>query len=66
MKVLNLTLNKKSGTESVSFSVKRMVNAGYVGRDRDALQRHIEEMIKEGISTPEETSTPHGVADSIA
>ena len=62
MKVLELTLKKKSGTESLSFPVKRMVNAGYVGRDQEAVRSHIEELKKEGVPVPEETPTLYPVA----
>jgi len=65
MKVLNLTLNKKSGTESLSFSVRRMVNAGFVGRDREAVRRHIEELKKEGVPVPEEVPTLYPVASYL-
>lgn len=65
MKVLNLTLNKRGGTEPVSFSVRRMVNAGYVGRDREAVRRHIEELRKEGVPVPEETPTLYPVASYL-
>lgn len=65
MKVLNLTLNKKSGTEPLSFSVRRMVNAGFVGRDREAVRRHIEELKKEGVPVPEEVPTLYPVASYL-
>lgn len=65
MKVLNLTLSEKGGTEPVSFSVRRMVNAGYVGRDREAVKRHIEELKKEGVPVPEETPTLYPVASYL-
>ena len=36
----------------LQFKVNRMVNAGYVGRDRKAVEAHIEELKKEGVPTP--------------
>jgi len=57
MKALNLTLNQKGRREPVSFSVRRMVNAGFVGRDREAVRRHIAELKKEGVPVPEEVPT---------
>jgi hypothetical protein len=52
MKSINLNLVKKSGTSSIQFEIKRMVNAGYVGRDQKAVRAHIEELKKEGIAPP--------------
>ena len=65
MKVLNLILKKKDEIQPLSFSVKRMVNAGYVGRDREAVRRHIEELKKEGVPVPEETPTLYPVASYL-
>ncbi len=65
MKVLNLTLKKKSGIQPLSFSVRRMVNAGYVGRDQEAVREHIEELKKEGVPVPEETPALYPVASYL-
>lgn len=65
MKVLNLTLSKNGGTELVNFSVRRMVNAGYVGRDQEAVRRHIEELRKEGVPVPEEVPTLYPVSSYL-
>ncbi|MBA7612737.1 hypothetical protein ES703_19974 [subsurface metagenome] len=65
MKVLNLILKEKGGTRPFSFSVRRMVNAGYVGRDREAVRRHIEELKKEGVPAPEEVPTLYPVASYL-
>lgn len=62
MKVLNLTLKKNGGAQPLSFSVRRMVNAGFVGRDQEAVRRHIEELKREGIPAPEEVPTLYPVA----
>lgn len=62
MKVLNLALKKKSGTQPLSFTVKRMVNAGYVGRDQVTVNQHIKELKKEGVPVPEEVPTLYPVA----
>jgi hypothetical protein len=52
MKLLELTV--VSGTSSIprQFPVKRMVNAGYVGRDVKAVKAHIEELSREGVPAP--------------
>ena len=65
MKVLNLTLKEKGGTRPLSFSVRRVVNAGFVGRDQEAVRRHIEELKKEGVPAPEEVPTLYPVASYL-
>ncbi|MDP3879452.1 MAG: DUF2848 family protein [Dehalococcoidales bacterium] len=62
MKDLNLTLKTATGTQPVSFKVKRMVNAGYVGRDQETVVKHIEELKKEGVPAPDEVPTLYPVA----
>jgi hypothetical protein len=65
MKALDLTLKEKGGTRPLSFSVRRMVNAGFVGRDQEAVRRHIEELKKEGVPAPEEAPTLYPVASYL-
>ena len=65
MKVLHLTLKRKAKTESLDFSVRRMVNAGYTGRNQEAVRSHIEELKKEGVPAPEETPTLYPVASNL-
>lgn len=65
MKVLNLTVRERGKEETLSFSVKRMVNAGYVGRDQEAVKKHIEELKKEGVSAPDEVPTLYPVASYL-
>jgi hypothetical protein len=38
-----------------SFTPRRVVLAGYTGRDREAVQRHIDELLAQGIPAPERT-----------
>jgi hypothetical protein len=52
MKALDLKLVRREGIEPLAFTVRRMVNAGYVGRDRQAVLAHIEELRKEGVPPP--------------
>jgi len=52
---LNLTLETQEGTRPLTFSVKTLINAGYVGRDQAEVRRHIEELAAEGIPAPETT-----------
>jgi len=65
MHVLNLVVKGKGGTYEFVFPVKRMVNAGYVGRDQEAVKRHIEELKVNGIPAPEEVPTLYPVASYL-
>jgi hypothetical protein len=38
-----------------SFTPRRVVLAGYTGRDRAAVQRHIDELLAQGVPAPERT-----------
>jgi hypothetical protein len=63
--VLNLTVKAKDGMRNLAFPVKRMVNAGYVGRDQEAVKRHIEELKVKGVPAPEEVPTLYPVASYL-
>src|SRR4051812_13824317 len=39
----------------IDFVPRRVVLAGYTGRDREAVQRHIDELLAQGIPAPERT-----------
>jgi hypothetical protein len=65
MKTLNLTVKGKRGARELAFPVKRMVNAGYVGRDQEAVKKHIEELKREGIPAPPEIPTLFPVASYL-
>jgi len=65
MKALNLTLKERGGARPLSFSVRRMVNAGFVGRNREAVLKHIAELKKEGVPAPEEVPTLYPVASYL-
>jgi hypothetical protein len=49
---LSLTLVAEGRFYPLTFPVRRVVNAGYVGRDRAAVEAHIEELSREGIPPP--------------
>jgi hypothetical protein len=38
-----------------TFTPRKIVLAGYTGRDREAVQRHIDELLEQGIPAPEKT-----------
>jgi hypothetical protein len=52
MKLLELTIASGASNTPRQFPVKRMVNAGYVGRDVKAVKAHIEELSREGVPAP--------------
>ena len=56
METLELRLDQTGKSESLEFNVRRMVNAGYVGKNISAVKAHIEELAREGV--PEPSSIP--------
>ena len=54
---LNLTLETQSAQESLTFIVERLVCAGWVGRDKSAVQAHVDELAELGIPGPSQTPT---------
>lgn len=54
MNVLTFYINGDPA-KSFDFEVKKVVNAGYTGRDQAAVQAHIDELKEKGIPAPEET-----------
>jgi hypothetical protein len=52
MKRLSLEVVNQRGSRPVEFVVRKMVNAGYVGRDRSAVEAHIEELRRAGVAPP--------------
>jgi hypothetical protein len=50
--VLPLLVESDGRTAPLSFRVKRMINAGFVGRDQATVQAHIDEMRHLGIPAP--------------
>ena len=54
------------GTAStVSFEVRRLINAGYTGRDQEAVRHHIEELKAHGVPAPESTPTMYAKPASL-
>jgi hypothetical protein len=52
---LALTLERPAGRERVEFLVRRIVNAGFTGRDQAAVRRHVEELRAHGVPCPDRT-----------
>ena len=52
MKSLQLKVIKGEDTHAFRFTVRRMINAGYVGRDTEAVRAHVEELRQHGVPPP--------------
>jgi hypothetical protein len=65
MKTLKLYLKTMAGEEDIRFKMRRMVNAGYTGRDQEKVRNHIEELKKEGVPAPESTPTAYGMITQL-
>lgn len=59
MKTLKLTLETNGREEEIWFDMRRMINAGYTGRDQEQVREHVEELKKEGVPAPESTPTAY-------
>jgi hypothetical protein len=53
---LNLVVESKAGQHRIVFLVRRLICAGWVSRDKKALQAHIDELAEHGVPGP--TRTP--------
>ena len=53
---LNLVVESTKGKRELTFNVRRLICAGWVGRNKEALQAHIDELAKHGVPGP--TRTP--------
>ena len=62
---LNLTVKSRKGESSLAFPVYRIVNAGYTSRDKQALQKHIEELRQKGVPAPRTIPTLYPVASYL-
>jgi hypothetical protein len=49
---IELTLETKDGRSPLTFPVRRMICSGWVGRDPEALQAHIDELAEHGVPAP--------------
>ncbi len=52
-KVLFMKINCRKGSQDLVFTADHLVCSGWVGRDRKALQAHVEELSKLGIPGPD-------------
>ena len=51
-KTFNLTVDSRGGSRSLTFTAKQLVCCGWVGKDRAALQAHIDELAHLGVAPP--------------
>lgn len=65
MNRVKLYLEKGGKERPLWFDMRRLVNAGYTGRDQESLRRHIEELKKEGVPAPDSTPTAYEVITKL-
>lgn len=51
--------------EVVDVAVNRVINAGYSGRDEDAVQAHIDELVADGIPAPETVPAMYELSPNV-
>ncbi|MBP8256799.1 MAG: DUF2848 family protein [Opitutaceae bacterium] len=61
MNRIALDVVRPTGTTPLEFEPRRMINAGYVGRDQAAVRHHIEELQREGVAPPSSVPTLYPV-----
>jgi hypothetical protein len=55
--LLSLSLHGPEGQQALHVLIRNLIVAGWVGRDRQSVQEHVEEMQRFGIPPPERTPT---------
>ncbi len=61
MNRVKLYVQKDGKEEEILFEVRRMVNAGYTGRNQQAVRSHIEELKRDKIPAPDSIPTAYEV-----
>lgn len=61
MNILKLYIEEDDKKEEILFQERRMINAGYTGRNQEGVKRHIDELKKQGIPAPETTPAAYEV-----
>lgn len=62
MKALDLTVESQKGTHPLHIEVQQLVIGGWAGRDKAAMEHHMEELEKLGVKRPESTPVYYRVA----
>jgi len=65
MNKVKLYVQRDEKEEEILFEVRRMVNAGYTGRNQEAVRSHIEELKKEKIPAPDSIPTAYEVISKL-
>lgn len=65
MKNLRLYVEGDDREEEIDFKVRRIVNAGYTGRDQGAVKKHIEDLKREGIPAPDSTPQAYEIISQL-
>ncbi|MDK3018858.1 DUF2848 domain-containing protein [Pseudodonghicola flavimaris] len=58
---LEMKIVSRDGVESLSFTPETLVIAGWAGRDKDAMEHHIQELEALGVARPKQTPTYYRV-----
>ncbi len=64
MREASFNLSTSGGARAVTLPVRRMVNAGYVGRNQQEVRWHIDELRKLGVPGPDSTPTLYPIVPS--
>ena len=62
MKTLGFNLITGQEKIPLDFTITKVVNAGFAGRDQESVSKHIEELKKQGVPAPEHTPTLYPVS----
>ena len=54
-KQLSFEVVRQGASETINVPIKRLVVAGWTGRDQAAVRHHIEELAERGVKAPETT-----------
>ena len=65
MNVLTFCLEEGEKEKEILFTLRRMVNAGFTGRDQARVREHIEELRREGVPAPDSTPTAYEVISRL-
>lgn len=49
----------------VTVAIDRVVNAGYSGRDRESVRKHVDELVEDGIEAPDRVPTTYRVPPGV-
>ena len=63
---LAFTLETDSGNQTLSAEISQLVVAGWAGRDRDAIEHHIEELVAIGVPRPSSVPLYYRIAENQA